>query len=446
MSDNRYTNEDIVRMVEEEDVEFVRLQFPDLFGTAKNVAVTKSQLLHALNNEVTFDGLSISDFGELARTDLVLYPDTDTFAIFPWRPQQGKVARLICNVYEPDGKPYASDTRMILMRVASRARSMGYVLDVEPECEFFLFQVDDDGMPTVVTHDQAGFMDLGPVDLAENVRRDIVLNLEEMGFGVKSSHHEKAPGQHEVDLKAADALSTADDLLTFKMTVKSIAKRHGLHATFMPKPKSDVDGSGMHINMVLHDLEGNNVFYDAYDPHGLSDTGRHFMAGILKHIGAITAITNPIVNSYKRLAPGFEAPVYATWSDTSPFALLRVPANLTGNTKIEFRSPDPTANPYLAFAVCLAAGLQGIEEGLELPASMDENVSAWTDAERKKLRIERLPKNMSDAIKALEDDPFIVSVLGEDVTKQYTDSKRREWNAYRSQVTQWEINEYLNRY
>ena len=287
---------------------------------------------------------------------------------------------------------------------------------------------------------------MGPVDFAENVRRDIILNLEEMGFEVKSSFHEKAPGQHEVDFKYSDALTTADNLLTFKMTVKSIAKRHGLHATFMPKPKSDVDGSGMHINMSLWDQNGRNVFYDETKQYKISKEARYFIAGILKHIGAITALTNPLVNSYKRLVPGFEAPVYATWSAETPLALLRIPSVQGTHAKIELRSPDPTANPYLAFAACLAAGLQGMEEKMELCPSVDVNVSAWTDERRRTLEVERLPRNMCEAINALEADPFICEMMGKEVAAQYIREKRQEWNTYRKQVTEWEIQKYLNRY
>ena len=446
MSENRYTKEDIIRRAEEEDVEFVRLQFPDIFGVLKNLAITVSQLEKALNNEIGFDGASIDGFGEMAKTDLFLRPDLDTFEIFPWRPQQGKVARLICNVFNADGTPYVADTRMVLKKVVKQAAEMGYVFKVEPECEFFLFHIDDGGMPTTITHEHAGYFDVGPVDFAENVRRDIVLNLEEMGFEVRSSHHEKAPGQHEIDFKYSDALKTADNLLTFKMTVKSIAKRHGLHSTFMPKPRSNVDGSGMHVNMSLWDRDGNNVFYDPEDPCKISREARCFMAGILKHIGAITALTNPLINSYKRLVPGFDAPVYATWSAETSFALLRVPAVTGTHTKLELRSPDPTANPYLAFAACLAAGLEGIRQELPLAPSVDINVSALTDEERRALDIERLPKTMCDAVDALEQDPFIIDMMGEPVAKQYIATKRKEWNTYRRQVTEWEIKEYLNRY
>ena len=335
---------------------------------------------------------------------------------------------------------------MVLKKVVKQAAEMGYVFKVEPECEFFLFHIDDGGMPTTITHEHAGYFDVGPVDFAENVRRDIVLNLEEMGFEVRSSHHEKAPGQHEIDFKYSDALKTADNLLTFKMTVKSIAKRHGLHATFMPKPRSNVDGSGMHVNMSLWDRDGNNVFYDPEDPCKISREARCFMAGILKHIGAITALTNPLINSYKRLVPGFDAPVYATWSAETSFALLRVPAVTGTHTKLELRSPDPTANPYLAFAACLAAGLEGIRQELPLAPSVDINVSALTDEERRALDIERLPKTMCDAVDALEKDPFIIDMMGEPVAKQYIATKRKEWNTYRRQVTEWEIKEYLNRY
>ena len=446
MSENRYTREDVIRLAEEEDVEFVRLQFPDIFGVLKNTAITVSQLERALHNECSFDGVSVNRYGESARTDLFLRPDLDTFEIFPWRPKQGKVARLICDVYNADGTPYASDTRLALKRVEEKAKKMGNVFKVGPECEFFLFQIDDDGKPTTVTYEQAGYFDVGPVDFAENVRRDIVLNLEDMGFEVRSSHHEKAPGQHEIDFKYSDALKTADNLLTFKMTVKSIARRHGLHATFMPKPRSDVDGSGMHVNMSLWDEEGRDVFYDKEAPYKLSRTARQFMAGILGHIRAITALTNPLVNSYKRLVPGFEAPVYATWSAETVFALLRVPAVMGSHAKLELRSPDPTANPYLVFAACLAAGLEGIEKELELCPSVDANVSAWTDEQRKTLDIERLPKNMCEAVDALEADGFITGIMGDALAKQYIEAKRKEWDIYRRQVTEWETREYLNRY
>lgn len=443
---NNYTKEDILRMAEEQDVEFVRLQFCDIFGTMKNVAITVSQLEKALDNHCRIEGGCIPAFGELANSELYLHPDYNTFTIFPWRPQQGKVARLICDVYEADGKPYAADTRRVLKNVVKIAANMGYRILIEPECEFFLFHIDDDGAPTTITHEQAGYFDVGPVDFAENVRRDMVLNLEEMGFEIRSSHHEKAPGQHEIDFKYSDPLSTADKLQTFKMTVKSIAKRHGLHATFMPKPKSDVDGSGMHLNIYLYDKNGNNVFYDENDPEHISKEARCFMAGIMSHISGMTALTNPLINSYKRLVPGFEAPAYVTWSAKQSYSLIRVPAFRKNYAKIELRSPDPTGNPYLAFAAVLACGLMGIKNDMEIAAPIDENVAEWTDERRKFLDIKRLPNSIEEAIHALENDGFLIRVIGKETTEQYVKIKRREWIEYRRQVTKWEIDKYLNLY
>ena len=306
---NNYTREDILRMVEEEDVGFIRLQFTDIFGTMKNIAITTSQLDKALNNEIMFDGSSIEGFARVEESDMYLYPNLNTFEIFPWRPQQGKVARLICDVYKPDGTPYESDPRYILKKVMAEAKEMGYEFNVGPELEFFLFHTDDDGLPTTLSHESAGYFDLGPLDLGENARRDMVLTLEDMGFEIESSHHEAAPAQHEIDFRYDEALTTADNIMTFKLVVKTIAKRHGLHATFMPKPKFGINGSGMHLNMSIS-RDGINVFQDAKDEYGLSKEAYCFIGGIMKHMKALTFITNPSINSYKRLIPGYEAPVY----------------------------------------------------------------------------------------------------------------------------------------
>ena len=306
---NNYTREDILRMVEEEDVGFIRLQFTDIFGTMKNIAITTSQLDKALNNEIMFDGSSIEGFARVEESDTYLYPNLNTFEIFPWRPQQGKVARLICDVYKPDGTPYESDPRYILKKVMAEAKEMGYEFNVGPELEFFLFHTDDDGLPTTLSHESAGYFDLGPLDLGENARRDMVLTLEDMGFEIESSHHEAAPAQHEIDFRYDEALTTADNIMTFKLVVKTIAKRHGLHATFMPKPKFGINGSGMHLNMSIS-RDGINVFQDAKDEYGLSKEAYCFIGGIMKHMKALTFITNPSINSYKRLIPGYEAPVY----------------------------------------------------------------------------------------------------------------------------------------
>ena len=321
---SRYTKDDIFRMVEEEDVEFIRLQFTDIFGTLKNIAITSSQLEKALDNKCMFDGSSVEGFVRIEESDMYLYPDYDTFEIFPWRPQQGKVARLICDVHTPDGKPFEGDPRWILKKTIKEANEMGYRFDVGPECEFFLFHTDDNGLPTTLSHEKAGYFDLGPNDLGENIRRDMVLTLEDMGFEIEASHHEVAPAQHEIDFKYDEALKTADNIQTFKMTVKTIAKRHGLYATFMPKPKFGISGSGMHINMSLATEEGKNIFADENGKIGLSDDAYHFIAGIMKHARGMSAITNPLVNSYKRLVPGYEAPVYIAWSAKNRSPLIRI--------------------------------------------------------------------------------------------------------------------------
>ena len=352
---NNYTREDILRMVEEEDVGFIRLQFTDIFGTMKNIAITTSQLDKALNNEIMFDGSSIEGFARVEESDMYLYPNLNTFEIFPWRPQQGKVARLICDVYKPDGTPYESDPRYILKKVMAEAKEMGYEFNVGPELEFFLFHTDDDGLPTTLSHESAGYFDLGPLDLGENARRDMVLTLEDMGFEIESSHHEAAPAQHEIDFRYDEALTTADNIMTFKLVVKTIAKRHGLHATFMPKPKFGINGSGMHLNMSIS-RDGINVFQDAKDEYGLSKEAYCFIGGIMKHMKALTFITNPSINSYKRLIPGYEAPVYIAWSAKNRTPLIRIPGSRGEYTRVELRNPDPSANPYLALAVCLAAG------------------------------------------------------------------------------------------
>lgn len=442
---SRYTKKDIIRLVEEEDVEFIRLQFTDLFGNLKNVAITSSQLEKALSNKCMFDGSSIDGFVRIEESDMYLYPDLDTLAIFPWRPQQGKVARLICDVYRPDRTPFEGDPRYILKKVVDQARHMGYQFDVGPECEFFLFHTDDNGLPTTISHERAGYFDLGPVDLGENARRDIVLTLEEMGFEVESSHHEMAPAQHEIDFRYDDALTTADNIMTFKLAVKTIAKRHGLHATFMPKPKFGVNGSGMHINMSLS-KDGKNIFNDPEDELGLSRTAYYFIGGIMKHMKGMTAITNPLVNSYKRLVPGYEAPVYIAWSSTNRSPLIRIPASRGAGTRIELRCPDPSANPYLALAVCLRAGLDGIVNQIEPPASVDLNIFALSEEEKKKLGIEAIPGTLIQAVNELEKDELIRDVLGRHVSTKYIEAKKKEWENYASQVTDWEVNQYLNQY
>ena len=442
-----YSREDIIRIVEEEDVEFIRLQFTDMFGMLKNVALTASQLERALDNQCIFDGSAIDGFVRIEESDMYLYPDYNTFEIFPWRPQQGKVARLICDVYRPNGEPFEGDPRYVLKKVLKEAERMGYTFHVGPECEFFLFDTDESGRPSTDTREMAGSFDVGPVDMAENVRRDIVLNLEEMGFAVEASHHELAPAQHEIDLEYMDGLTAADNIMTFKMAVKTIAKRHGLHATFMPKPKAGINGSGMHINMSLADQSGHNVFIDETDGLGLSRIAYQFMAGILAHMKEITMLTNPLVNSYKRLVPGYDAPVYVTWSAAANrSALIRIPCTRGSNTRIELRCPDSAVNPYLALASCLAAGLDGIKQEMEPPKSVDVNLFAMTEEQMDALGIEQLPETLGEALEAFEHSSFVRKVLGDHVYTKYLAAKSAEWKKFRAEVTDWEVEEYLYKF
>ncbi len=446
---NHESKKDILRRVEEEDVEFIRLQFTDLFGNLKNAAVTASQLKRVLDNNYVFDGACIDGFVKDNDTDMLLCPDPDTFAIFPWRPQQGKVARLICDIRRPDGTPYVCDPRYILKKVLKEAEEMDYRLDVGPECEFFLFHTDDEGEPTVFSHERAGYFDMSPIDLGENARRDMVLALEEMGFEVESSFHEIAPAQHEIDFRYDEALLTADHIMTFKLAVKTIARRFGLHATFMPKPKTGENGSGMHTNISLS-RDGKNIFQDDRDPNGLSREAYYFIGGLLKHMKGITAIANPLVNSYKRLFPvkpvtGFMAPSYLAWSPVSQTSLIRIPAQRGENARIELRSPDPSCNPYLTLAVCLAAGLEGIREKMDPPAAVDRDLHRMTEEERHAAGIESLPRSLKEALEAMEEDGLVNGVMGQEAAGSYRKAKYREWEEYSAQVSAWELEHYLYR-
>ena len=442
---SHYSKEDIIKFVEENDLEFIRLQFTDLFGILKNVAIPKSQLKKALDNQMMFDGSSIDGFARIEESDMCLRPDLDSFVIFPWRPQTGKVARLICDVYKTDGTPFEGDPRHILKKAMAEAEKMGYTFNVGPECEFFLFNVDENGAPTTNSNDQAAYFDLGPNDLGENARRDMVLTLEDMGFVIEASHHECAPAQHEIDFKYGEAVKIADSIMTFKLAVKTIAQRHGLHATFMPKPKANMAGSGMHINMSL-EKDGKNVFADENGKNGLSEEAYHFIAGLMKHINGIVAITNPLVNSYKRLIPGYEAPVYIAWSAKNRSPLIRIPAARGKGTRVELRNPDPTANPYLALAVCLIAGLDGIKNKLEVCDSVDANIYAMTKKERRERGIDSLPETLIDAVKHLEKDELIMEFLGEETAEKYIEAKKAEWKSYKVAVSEWEVNQYLSTY
>ena len=438
-----YTKADIIRKVKEEDVEFIRLQFTDIFGQLKNVAITASQIEKAVNNQIMFDGSSIEGFVRIDESDQYLYPDLDSFTIFPWRPSHGRVARLICDVHDPDGAPFVGDPRYVLKQVIQKANDMGFdAFNVGPEAEFFLFQTDDEGKPTVRTNDEAGYFDLGPLDHGEGTRREICMSLEQMGFEIEASHHEVAQGQHEIDFKYADALRTADNIMTFKLAVKTLAQKNGLHATFMPKPIFGVNGSGMHTNMSLF-RDGKNAFYDPSDPKGLSNAAYSFIAGLLAHVKGMAAITNPLVNSYKRLVPGYEAPCYLAWSASNRSALIRIPAARGQSTRVELRCPDPACNPYLELAVCLAAGLDGIEKGLTPPPEITDNIFAMSPAARRRRGIEALPGSLEEALVCMKKDKLIMDTLGEHVTGQYIAGKEAEWEEYRTRVSSWERDKYM---
>ena len=434
-----YTREDVIAEVQDKDVEFIRLQFTDMFGQLKNLAITSSQLERALDNRFSFDGYAVNGFENGERSDLYLYPDYSTLEIFPWRPQQGKVARLICDVYTADGKPYEADPRYILKRAIGHAAELGYSFQVGPECEFFLFHTDENGLPTTLTHEQAGYLDLSPLDLGENARRDMVLTLEDMGFVIEASHHEKAPAQHEIDFQYDEALATADNIMTFKMSVKSIAKRHGLHATFMPKPRAEVNGSGMHIHFALY-KDGKNIFADPSDVNGLSEDAYHFIGGLLAHSQEMAAITNPLVNSYKRLVPGYDAPTELTWTKNNQNSLIRISNLRKDSLAIELRSPDAAANPYLVFAVCVAAGLDGIHHKLYPTKASDRSFS---ESDQKAMNIGNLPENLYDALVHFENSTWIQSILGKKFCEEYAAAKKEEWLNYMRQVSEWEISEYL---
>lgn len=438
-----YSRDDIVRIIEEQDVKFIRLQFTDIFGAMKNVAITEHQLEKALDNRCMFDGSSIEGFARVEESDMYLRPDMNTFAIFPWRPQTGKVARFICDVYNPDGTPFAGDPRFVLKKAIKKAQLMGFeAFNVGPECEFFLFQTNSEGDPTTVTHDNGGYFDLGPVDLGENARRDMCLVLEDMGFEIEASHHEVAPGQHEIDFKYNDALLTADNIMTFKLVVKTIAQRHGLHATFMPKPVTGINGSGMHTNMSLS-RNGKNAFYNEDNALGLSDEALWFIGGILKHIKSITAVTNPLVNSYKRLIPGYEAPCYIAWSSRNRSPLIRIPEAKGVSKRVELRSPDPSCNPYLALALILSAGLYGIENKLTPPLPVDKNIYNFTQEQLIEYGIESLPENLNEALMLYRQSDFVREVLGDHLFEKFLTAKTEEWNDYKTNVSQWEIENYL---
>ncbi len=436
--------DEILRDAKEQQVQMVRLQFTDILGVMKNVSVPTHQLEKALNNELMFDGSSINGFVRIEESDMYLHPDPDTWCVTPFEPG-GTTARLICDIYNADNKPFEGDPRFVLRQAIAQAAAMGYEVNIGPELEFFLFLTDANGASTLKTQDQAGYFDLAPVDLGELARREMVQNLEQMGFEIEASHHECAPGQHEIDFKYNDALATADKVQTFKTVVRQVAVRHGLHATFMPKPVFGVAGSGMHVNQSLF-KNGKNAFTDPADPRGLSQEAYWYMGGLLKYVKEFTAITNPTVNSYKRLVSGYEAPVYVAWAGRNRSPLIRVPAKRGSSTRIELRCPDPTCNPYLAFAVMINAGLTGIREQIMPPEPVELNIFQMSEAERNEAQLDILPSSLETAVNLMADSQMVRSWLGDHVYDCYVEAKRREFEEFRIQVTAWEVNKYLDEF
>lgn len=446
MPKTTYAAEDIKAMIKEENVRFLRLMFTDIMGTIKNVEVPVSQVDKVLENKMMFDGSSIEGFVRIEESDMYLYPDLSTWMIFPWETDHGKVARLICDIYNPDGTPFAGDPRGNLRRALVDMEKMGFTsFNLGPEPEFFLFKLAEDGSITTDLNDNGGYFDFAPTDLGENCRRDIVLELEKLGFEVEASHHEVAPGQHEIDFKYANAIEACDNIQTFKLVVKTIARKHGLHATFMPKPLFGINGSGMHCNMSLF-RGSENAFFEPEGPLQLSQTAYYFLGGLMEHARAFTAICNPTVNSYKRLVPGFEAPVYVAWSGRNRSPLIRVPESRGLSTRLELRSVDPSANPYLALAVLLQAGLDGIRNEIQPPQAVDRNIYIMNEAERKTAKIFDLPSTLHNALKELRSDSVIVDALGDHIFNNFQEAKRMEWAAFRQTVSAWEREQYLELY
>ncbi|MCX8094580.1 MAG: type I glutamate--ammonia ligase [Caldisericia bacterium] len=437
---------DVLKLVKEKNVVFIRLQFTDILGIPKNVEIPSSELPSALENGILFDGSSIEGFVRIQESDMLLYPDPNTFAILPWTVGGGTVARLICDVLNPDGTPFEGDPRYVLKKEMEKVKNeFGYVLNAGPEAEFFLFKKDDKGRPTTITHDHGSYFDLLPIDLGEKVREEIVTTLKEMGFEVETAHHEVAEGQHEIDFRYSDALRTADNVITFKLVTKTIALKYGLHATFMPKPVFGINGSGMHTHLSLF-KNGENIFYDKNGKYELSKEALYFIGGILKHAKGITFIANPTVNSYKRIVPGYEAPVYISWALRNRSALIRIPAATGIARRIEFRSPDPSCNPYLAFAVILAAGIDGIKNKIDPGEPTNIDIYTISDEERKKLGIESLPGSLMEAMDEFLKDDVLKNALSEHVIEKLIEAKKEEWDSFRIHITDWEIDRYLEIY
>jgi len=441
------TREEILKTIEDKNIQFFRLQFVDVLGFMKNVAIPKSQIGKALDGDMMFDGSSIDGFVRINESDMYLKPDYSTFTVLPWRNKQGiAAARVICDVYRPDGTPFDGCPRNNLKRVLAEAKELGYTMNVGTECEFFLFERDEDGLPTTITNDTAGYFSLDPEDKANDCRREIIETLESMGYEIEASHHEVAEGQHEINFKYADALTAADNTVTFKWAVKSVAAKYGLHATFMPKPIFGINGSGMHTNQSLFNLDGTNAFFDESGPLQLSKVAYNYIAGLLKNARSFAAVTNPLVNSYKRLVPGYEAPVYAAWSASNRSALIRIPASRGMGTRTELRCPDPTCNPYLALAMMLSAGLDGVKNNLTPPPEVKKDIFEMTAADMAAENITVLPANLCEALEELKASELGKAALGGHIFEKYIEAKEKEWDEYRTQVTDWELEKYLTVY
>ena len=437
---------EILTTAKDENVHFLRLQFTDIDGVIKNVEVPASQFNKALDGQIMFDGSSIQGFTRIEESDMLLVPDLDTFQVFPWKSEHGGIGRLICDIANPDESPFEGCPRSALKRVVDKANGMGYRMMAGPEAEFFLFQRDHDGEPVPRTHDTGGYFDLSPRDLGEEARRDITLVLESMGFEVEAAHHEVAPGQHEIDFKYGNSVATADALVTFRFVVKKVALMHGLHATFMPKPIAGVNGSGMHTHQSLFTLDGENAFFDADGPWKLSTVARSYIGGLLDHARAFVAVTNPLVNSYKRLVPGYEAPVNVAWSEKNRSPMIRVPARRGVGTRCEVRIPDPSCNPYLAFATMLASGIDGIERQLECGEPVNRNIFDMSQREKRRLKIVQLPANLEEALDFFEKDKVLRAALGDHIFDHFINNKRLEWSEYIKEIHPWELSRYLDRY
>jgi len=440
-ADNGESKDYVLQVAKEHDVKFIRAWFTDILGSLKSVAITVEELPKALEEGIGFDGSSIEGFARIDESDMIAMPDPTTFAIIPWRPQERSVARMFCDILHPDGRPFEGDPRYILRRNLQRAADLGYTFYVGPELEYFYFA----NAESTVLLDQGGYFDMTPLDAASDLRRETVLILEQLGIMVEASHHEVAPSQHEIDLRYTDALTMADSTMTYRLTVKEVAMRNGVYATFMPKPLADQNGSGMHVHQSLFKGE-RNVFFDAADPYYLSAMARSYIAGLLRHACEITLVTNEWVNSYKRLVPGFEAPVYLSWARRNRSDLVRVPEYQPGKenaTRIEYRSPDPACNPYLAFAVMLAAGLEGIEKEYPCPEPVEENVYEMSEEERRERGIAHLPGSLWEAIELAEGSDLLRRCLGDHLFDSLITSKKIEWSDYRRQVTDYELKRYL---